>query len=118
MKLLNLIIRVITATYFSSADPNLFGSKARRTDKESVADEYKAMATGTQDQIDQVNSENPFESAGAKAAMARASQGARAMQTRVLNTMGSGASPEALIAEQGATNEAIGATAGNIAAGS
>lgn len=117
MKLLNLIIRVITTTYFSSADPNLFGSIARRKAKQSIADEYKAMATGSQDQIDQINSENPFESAGAKAAMARASQGAKAMETRMLNTMGAGASPEAIVSAQGATNEALGNAAGNIAAG-
>lgn len=117
MKLLHLIFRVLVNAYFSSADPNLFGSKARRTDKERVAGEYKAMATGTQDQIDQMNSENPFESAGAKAAMAKASFGANAMQNRLLNTMGAGASPEALIGAQGATNEALGSTAGNIAAG-
>jgi hypothetical protein len=117
MKLLQLITRVLITAYFSSADPNLFGSQARRKGKEAIANQYKDMASGTQDQIDQVNAENPFESAGAKAAMARASQGAQAMQTRVLNTMGAGASPEAIVGEQGATNQEIGSAAGNIAAG-
>lgn len=118
MKLLQLIFRVLVTAYFSSADPNLFGSAKRRKGKQSIADEYKAMSGGTQDQIDQLRSENPFDSAGAKAAMAKASVGAKQMQTRMLNTMGAGATPEALIAAQGATNEAVGSAAGNIAAGS
>jgi len=89
----------------------------RRHGKEQLANEYKQMATGTQEQIDLVKSENPFESAGAKAAMAQASQGARQMQTRMLNTMGAGASPEAVVGSQGATNEALGSAAGSIAVG-
>ena len=118
MKLLRLIIRIIVNTYFSSADPNLFGSIKRRQGKQNIANEYKAMATGTQSEIDQIKSENPFESAGAKAAMAKASLGARQMQTRMLNTMGAGgATPEAIIASQGATNEALGSAAGRIAVG-
>lgn len=117
MKLLQLIFRVLVNAYFSSADPNLFGSIKRREGKQAIADQYKAMATGTQSEIDQLKSENPFESAGAKAAMARASQGAQAMQTRTLNTMGAGASPEAIIAAQGATSAALGSAAGEIATG-
>lgn len=117
MKLLHLIFRVIVVAYFSSADPNLFGSASRRKGKQSIADEYKAMATGTQSDIDKIKAENPFESAGAKAAMAKASSGAKQMQTRMLNTMSAGATPEAVIAAQGATNEAIGSAAGEIAAG-
>jgi hypothetical protein len=118
MKLLQLIFKVLVTAYFSSADPNLFGSVKRRKGKQAIADEYKTMATGTQAEIDQRKSENPFESAGAKAAMTKASQGAKQMQTRMLNTMGAGATPEALIAAQGATNEALGSAAGQIAAGS
>lgn len=117
MKLLLLIFRVLVNTYFSSADPNLFGSIDRRKAKEGIANEYKAMATGTQAEIDQIKSENPFESAGAKAAMTRASMGAKQMQTRMLNTMGTGATAEALVGAQGATNQAVGSAAGQIAAG-
>lgn len=117
MRLFHLILRIIVNAYFTSADPNLFGSIKRREGKQNIANEYKAMATGTQAEIDQIKAENPFESAGAKAAMAKASLGARQMQTRMLNTMGAGASPEAVIAAQGATNEALGSAAGQIAVG-
>lgn len=117
MKLLHLIFRVLVNTYFSSADPNLFGATNRRKAKQNIANEYKSMATGTQAEIDQLKSENPFESAGAKAAMAKASYGAKQMQTRMFNTMGAGATPEAIIGAQGATNEALGSTAGAIATG-
>lgn len=117
MRLFHLILKVVINAYFTSADPNLFGSIKRRQGKQNIANEYKAMATGTQAEIDQIKAENPFESAGAKAAMAKASLGARQMQTRMLNTMGAGASPEAIIAAQGATNEALGSAAGQIAVG-
>lgn len=117
MELLRFIFRIIVNAYFTSADPNLFGATKRRKAKENIANEYKAMATGTQEQIDQLRAENPFESAGAKAAMAKASLGARQMQTRMLNTMGTGATPEAIVAAQGATSEALGSAAGNIAVG-
>ena len=117
MKLLCLIFRVIVNTYFSSADPNLFGSVKRREGKQNIANEFKAMATGTQAEIDKVKAENPFESAGAKAAMAKASTGAKQMQTRMFNSMGAGATPEAIIAAQGSATEALGSAAGQIAAG-
>lgn len=117
MKLFQLIYRIIINTYFTSSDPNLFGASNRRKAKQGIANEYKAMATGTQEQINQVNSENPFDSAGAKAAMARASQGARQAENRMFNTMGAGATPEAIVAAQGATNEAVGGAAGQITVG-
>ena len=117
MKLLCLIFRVIVNTYFSSADPNLFGSVKRRQGKQNIANEFKAMATGTQEEIDKVKAENPFESAGARAAMANASRGANAMQTKMFNSMGVGATPEAIIAAQGSATEALGSAAGQIAAG-
>lgn len=117
MKPLRFILRILVNTYFSSATPNLFGATNRRKAKQNIANEYKAMATGTQEQIDQIKAENPFESAGAKAAMTKASLGARQMQTRMFNTMGTGATPEAIIAAQGAINEALGSAAGQIAAG-
>lgn len=111
------IFRVIVNTFFSSATPNLFGSVMRRKGKENIANQYLNMANQTQEQIDQIKAENPFESAGAKAAMAKASLGARQMQTRMFNTMGTGATPEAMVAAQGATNEALGSAAGQIAVG-
>lgn len=117
MRLFHLILRVITNTYLTGADPNLFGATMRRKAKENIASQYMNMANSTQEQIDQIKAENPFESAGAKAAMAKASLGARQMQTRMFNTMGVGATPEAMIATQGATNEALGSAAGQIAVG-
>lgn len=96
-----------------SADPNLFGSK--KLDK--VAGMARTRAGETQSEIDKLQSENPFESAGAKAAMAKASQTSRQMQTRMLNTMGGNASPEALVAAQGALNQGVGSAAGEIAVG-
>ena len=118
MRLFYFIFKVIVNTYFSSASPNLFGSVMRRKAKENIANQYLNMANQTQDRIDNTMAENPFESAGAKAAMAKASLGARQMQTRMLNTMGAnGATPEAIIATQGATNEALGSAAGQIAVG-
>jgi hypothetical protein len=117
MKLLHLILRVLINAYFSSADPNLFGNTKRRKAKNAIAAEYMKRANETQTLIDEAQTGNPFESAGAKAAMEKASSGATRMQTRMLNTMGSNASPEALISAQGATNEALGSTAGQIAVG-
>ncbi|MCE5332691.1 MAG: hypothetical protein LLF95_11215 [Bacteroidales bacterium] len=117
MKLLKLIWKVFVNAYFTSADPNLFGATKRRKAKQNIANEYKAMAQDTEGQIQDVMSQNPFESAGAKAAMAKASFGAKQMQNRMFNTMGAGATPEAMVAMQGATNQALGSTAGNIAAG-
>lgn len=117
MKLLHFIFRVFINTYLTSADPNLFGSKKRREAKSGIADQYLAMSKDTGDKISELQSENPFEGAAAKAAMAKASIGAKQMQTRMLNTMGAGATPEAIIATQGATNQALGSAAGQIAAG-
>jgi len=118
MRLFQLILRVIINAYFTSADPNLFGSVKRRQGKQNIANQYLAMANSTQEDINQIKTENPFESAGAKAAMAKASLGARQMQTRMLNQMGSqGTTTEAMVAAQGATNEALGSAAGQIAVG-
>ena len=117
MRLFRIILKVIKNTFFSSADPNLFGATMRRKAKENIASQYLNMANQTQDQINQIKTQNPFESAGAKAAMAKASLGARQMQNRMFNTMGVGATPEAIVASQGATNEALGSAAGQIAVG-
>ncbi|MCK5614716.1 hypothetical protein KAR91_73320 [Candidatus Pacearchaeota archaeon] len=117
MKLLHLIFRVFTSVFSFSADPNLFGAVKRRKGKEGIAGEFKAMAAGTQAELDVLKTQNPFESAAAKSAMTKASRGAKQMETRMFNTMGAGATPEALIAAQGATSEALGSTAGTIATG-
>lgn len=116
MKLLSLIISVLINAYKPSADPNLFGSKNRWRSKNKLAGEFKDLAGETQSRIDELQSLNPFESASAKAAMAKASRNAKLMQTRSLNTLGANASPETLVAMQGATNEALGSAAGQIAA--
>jgi len=113
MKIIRILFAAIINAYMPSADPNLFGSK--KLDK--VAGMARGRADETQNEINKLESENPFESAGAKAAMAKASRTARQMSTRLLNTMGGNASPEALIAAQGNLNEGIGGAAGEIAAG-
>lgn len=113
MKIFRILFAAIINAYTPSADPNLFGSK--KLDK--VAGMARSRADETQAQINKLESENPFESAGAKAAMAKASRTARQMSTRMLNTMGGNASPEALVAAQGNLNQGIGAAAGEIAVG-
>ena len=117
MKFLTLIFQVFYSTYFSGADPNLFGSRKRRRDKQNIANEFKSLADETQGNIDMFKTQNPFETAAAKSAMARVSRNAKEMQTRLLNTLGTNASPEAVIASQGAANEATGSAAGQIAVG-
>lgn len=113
MKILRFILSAFINAYKPSADPNLFGSK--KLDK--VAGLARTRANETQADIDALKSENPFESAGAKAAMAKASRTAKQMENRLINTMGGNASPEALIAAQGNLNQSIGSAAGEIAAG-
>lgn len=113
MKLFRFILSAFINAYKPSADPNLFGSKKL----EKVAGMARSRADETTNEISKLESENPFESAGAKAAMAKASRKATQMQTRMLNTMGNNASPEALIAAQGNLNEGIGSAAGEIAVG-
>jgi hypothetical protein len=117
MKLISLIFNVIKCVYLSSADPNLFGSVKRRKGKASIAGEFKSMAGDTQAEIEAIKSKDPFQSAAAKGAMTRTARGAKQMQTRMLNVMGAGATPEALVASQGAVGEALGGAAGQIAVG-
>lgn len=117
MKLLLSIFNVLRSAYSFSADPNLFGSRNRRKGKAAIASEFKAMAGDTQQEIDILKTQNPFESAGAKSAMAKTSRNVKQMQTRMFNTMGAGATPEAIIAAQGTATEAIGGAAGEIAVG-
>lgn len=113
MKIFRIILAAIINVYKPSADPNLFGSK--KLDK--VAGMARGRAGETQSQIDKLESENPFESAGAKAAMAKAYRTSNQMLTRNLNVMGGNANPEALVAMQGAVNQGMGAAAGEIAVG-
>jgi hypothetical protein len=117
MKLLLSIFNVLRNAYSFSADPNLFGSKKRREGKSAIANEFKSMAGDTQQDIDILKSQNPWETAGAKSAMKGTKRNVKQMQTRMFNTMGAGATPEAIIAAQGQATEAIGGAAGEIAVG-
>jgi hypothetical protein len=113
MRFIRFFIHSLVNLYSFSANPNLFGSKKL----ENIAGLARTRAEGTQSQIDSLQSQNSFETAAAKAAMARASQTSKQMMNRNLNVMGGNASPEALIAAQGAVNEGLGAAAGQIAVG-
>ena len=95
----------------------MFGSKNREIEKKRLANEYKEAAGQTQSEIDLLKSENPFESAAAKSAMAKASRTSKQMQKRTLNTLGQRGGAEAMMGLQGATNEAAGSAAGQIAVG-
>lgn len=117
MRLFWHILEVLVNVFFSPADPELFGSRKRRKAKEKLAEEMKSMANKTQEEIDALKAVNPFESASAKSAMATSSRRAKQMQNRFGNMLGANATPESIIAAQGATQQAIGATAGDIATG-
>lgn len=92
-------------------------ARERKAEQDKLADRYFGKAEALEEDIEQEKRKDPFSSAGAKAAMARASRNAKQMQQRTLNTMGANATPEALIAQQGKTAEAVGSAAGQIAAG-
>ncbi len=117
MKLILLIFDVIRNAYSFSADPNLFGSRHREIEKKRIGQEFKEMAGDTQAEIEALKTRDPFQSAGAKSAMARTARNVKQMQTRMFNVMGAGATPEAMVAAQGAAGEAIGGAAGEIAVG-
>lgn len=117
MRLLQFFIQAFINLYSFSANPNLFGSKNRMRSMNKTAEMFNTAAGETQGEIDALKSQNPFETAAAKAAMAKASRTSKQMQTKLLNTMGGNASPEALVAAQGTLNEGIGAAAGEIATG-
>lgn len=117
MKSLQSILIALFNVFFTSADPNLFGSRKRRKEKERLAGEAKAYAAETQEEIDALKVQNPFESAAAKSAMAASQRKARQTQQRFANMMGGNSNPEALVAAQGATQEAVAGTAGDIAVG-
>lgn len=113
MKILKLIQSVAKAAFISSASPDFFGARRSRKLEDAFQKDWKA----TQDSIDSLNTMNPFQGAAAKSAMTKASQNAKEMQNKILNTMGAAASPEAIIASAGEVNKGVGAAAGEIAAG-
>lgn len=117
MKYIWLILDIVRCAYSFSADPHLFGSKKRRKAKSSIASEFKTMAGETSDKLKELETQNPFETAAAKSAMTSARRGAKEMETRMLNVLGNQATPEAIIAAQGKTQEALGSAAGQIAVG-
>jgi len=117
MKIVKILAEAIRVAYSPSITPNMFGSKKRKSQKEDISNDFKGYADDTQQEINKTESLNPFESAAAKSAMAKASRNARQMQTRNLNALGAGASPEALLASQENVNQAMGSAAGSIAAG-
>ena len=117
MKILKFILFSLVNVLFTSADPNLFGSRKRRKAKEKLAKEFKGIAADTQAEIDELKTQNPFETAAAKSAMTQSGRKAKQIQKRYMNMLGGQTNPEALVASQGATQEAVASTAGNIAVG-
>lgn len=117
MRLLQFTIDAIVGMLFSSADPNLFGSRKRRKEKAKLSKEFKKMAGETQEEIEALQAKNPFESAAAKSAMAQSARASKQLATRYANMMGANATPEAMIAGQQAATEAVAGTAGDIATG-
>lgn len=116
MKAINFIFKVAQSVYGSS-DVNLFGSVKRRKAKSALAGEFKNAAADTSMEIEEMKTANPFESAAAKSAMAKSSRNAKIMKNRMANMMGAGATPEAIIAGQGAATAAEAAAMGEIATG-
>lgn len=117
MKIFQFILISIFNVLFTSADPNLFGSRKRRKEKAKLAKEFKARAADAQSEIDLLQTQNPFESAAAKSAMAQSGRKARQVQQRFANMAGGQASPEALVSAQGATQDVVAGVAGDIAVG-
>lgn len=91
----------------------MFGSNK----KYKIASEFDALVDQNQNDIDQLKTQNPFETAASKAAMLKASQNAQQFYNRSMNTMGANASPEAMVAAQGQASDATAAAAGAIAVG-
>ena len=96
---------------------SMVNSRKRRKAQNKLAGRYFDKADELGNEISSEKSKDPFQSAGAKSTMAKASRNAKQMQQRTLNTLGAGASPEALIAQQGKTAQAQGSAAGQIATG-
>jgi len=114
---MNLFIESIITVFFSSCDPYLFGSRKRRKEKAKLSKELSSQASGIQSEIEALESQNPFESAASKSAMAQSSRNAKQIQQRYANMLGGNVNPEALIAAQQATQQAVSGTAGDIATG-
>ena len=95
----------------------MYGSRKRIKQTSALANEFKTAANDTQREIDMLKSANPFESAAAKSAMATASQNSKQFYNRAMNQLGANASPEAIVAAQGAATAGQSGAAGSIAVG-
>lgn len=117
MILFKILLGIVKTIFLFDPNMNFFGARTRRKEKEALASVYGKKAKGVEEDIAREKALNPFETASSKSAMNRVTQNAKQMQTKMLNTMGAGASPEAMIATQGATNKALGSATGQIATG-
>jgi len=117
MRLFQFIFNVLRSVFFTSATPDFFGSHHRIDKLQELSDDTEARAEKMDAEIAAERVRNPFESAAAKSAMAESSRKAKQIQQRYANMLGANNNPEALIAAQSATQEAIGSTAGDIATG-
>lgn len=95
----------------------MYGSQKRIKQTSALANEFKTAANETQREIDMLKSANPFESAAAKSAMATASQNSKQFYNKAMNQLGANASPEAIVAAQGAATAGQSGAAGSIAVG-
>lgn len=95
----------------------MYGSQKRIKQTSALAKEFKTAANDTQREIDMLKSANPFESAAAKSAMTTASQNSKQFYNRAMNQLGANASPEAIVAAQGAATAGQSGAAGSIAVG-
>lgn len=95
----------------------MYGSQKRIKQTSALANEFKTAANDTQREIDMLKTANPFESASAKSAMATASQNSKQFYNRAMNQLGANASPEAIVAAQGAATAGQSGAAGSIAVG-
>lgn len=126
MKIFDFLKNLLKTTFLESSTPHLFGSVKRRKAKEGIASDYRstidqgfeASQAELGKQISSLETQNPFESAAAKSAMAQSSRKAKQTQQRFANLMGANTNPEAMVAAQQATQESVAGTAGNIAVGS
>ena len=117
MKRFNFVINVFRSVFLTSATPDFFGSRKRIRKLDELSQKTKARAEEMDAEIAAERIKNPFESAAAKSAMTEAARKSRQMQQRYANMLGANNNPEAIIAAQGATQEAVAGAAGNIAAG-
>ena len=110
------IFRVFLTVFFT-ASPEFFGSLDRIRKLHDLSEKTEARAGEVDAEIAAERIKNPFESAAAKSAMAQSVRKSRQIQQRYANMLGAGTNPEALVAAQGATQDAIAGTAGDIATG-